>query len=528
MESSEPLVSSTSRVSWSWFAEYLERFSISQREDLLKFIARAHCINVTDDDIRQINSFDPNPRRDKFWNVIKRGISSTNPLYVRRFLDLDEKLLSAYQTWLESSPDVRKQLVVDAPDDYSLPILALTVQELQISPESIAPDYLRRVIYFANQPPEKLVQCLRVAANCCEKRDLIKFLATCVYYPPVEYDKLPYAKFRGSEVKIDNYEDLLAAGWIRDRHLYHDHPFMYYLDPIRDPLHFEPRVGVQGYTPDEIRQLAYPFESRIDSSWRNLLNEAHDSYIGPLLAEDYGCETEITQTTITPDTPGVRFDGRPVLVSELISCFTIHGLCDPWTLNPLTGKQINQLYACNFEELSKLMYELNAQVQDQKLQLNLFLSQVAEDSMKRDQAIEFFHGVFEFSMYLRNWDGIGPYPLQQTGGGDIDPFLIAPCERFRNLLDKYDRMSKLPIYLYQKNRRSYDFQISKRPENGFTIRDRFEILHQDKLQSCRVITSNWYISTAYYYLSLIENPLPFEIEEVRFLQDLKARSRSYG
>jgi len=513
-------------VSWSWFAEHLERFSISQREDLLKFIARAHCINITDDDIRRINNSDPNPLRDKFWNVIKRGISITDPLYVRRFLGLNEEFLPAYQTWLESSPNIRQQLVRAAPDEYSLPILALTVQELQISPESMTPEYLRRIIYFASQRQEKLVQCLRVAADCCDRRDLVKFLATCVYYPPVEYDKLPYTKFRNSEAKIDNYEDLLAAGWIRDRHLYHDHPFMYYLDPIQDPLHFVSRVGIQGYTPDEIRQLAYPFESRIDSSWRNLLREAQDSYIGPLLTEDYGRETEITRTTITPDTSGVRFDGRPVLVSELISCFTIHGLCDPWTLEPLTGKQINQLYGYNFDALSKLMYELNAQVQDQKLQLNLFLSQVAEDSVKRNQAIEFFRGVFEFSMYLRNWDGVGPYPLQQIGSGDIDHFLIGPCDRFRNLLDKHERLSQFPIYLYQKNRRSYDFQISKRPENGLTIRERFEILHQDKLQSCRVVTSNWYISTSYYYLELIEEPLPFRIEEVRFLQELKPKLHS--
>ena len=123
-------------------------------------------------------------------------------------------------------------------------------------------------------------------------------------------------------------------------------------------------------------------------------------------------------------------------------------------------------------------------------------------------------------MFMRTWKGPGEeYPL---GGCPIDDqdlidentersigYFNEKCERLKT---RYD-MKSLPLFKY--SRVDNKFNISADTFDGLSIGERLHILLQGenelRMSSCARMTSNWIVSTAYYYLDIINRRPNFNI-----------------
>jgi len=172
-----------------------------------------------------------------------------------------------------------------------------------------------------------------------------------------------------------------------------------------------------------------------------------------------------------------------------------------------TTKRLNDITGQPFERIKKLklicieykenkLFQLINNIESQSLEI----SKRVKELLKRDSVKRYVRFIFNLGMYMRGWDGKGAYPLRSAG--EIDENRLISLFMQYDSLDKTDAMH-LPLVNYKNG----EFQFSTDTFDGITINDRVQIVRNgesiDTMASCVKWTSNWFISSGYYYLNLI-------------------------
>ena len=113
------------------------------------------------------------------------------------------------------------------------------------------------------------------------------------------------------------------------------------------------------------------------------------------------------------------------------------------------------------------------------------------------------------SLYMRGWDGIGEYPLMEApihNQAEIDIRVSEAIVDFElkcdNLLGEPNVILLLPLMWFAAGK--YAPSTSR---DNLTIRDRLNVLKTgdmtNNVMSCMRLTSNWFLTTALYYLTYL-------------------------
>lgn len=142
--------------------------------------------------------------------------------------------------------------------------------------------------------------------------------------------------------------------------------------------------------------------------------------------------------------------------------------------------------------------------------------------------------LFELSLYMRGWDGKSVWPISES---QIPKFTDANYEAMKNKADsnsqKHMKLFKSkctgPIGEHILNLpliRMYNghWQISTDFFQGNTISERIKIVDDNFITfSCTGLSSNWLLSTAYYYLDCIDETPDCDIKKMKHVTETVTR-----
>ena len=138
---------------------------------------------------------------------------------------------------------------------------------------------------------------------------------------------------------------------------------------------------------------------------------------------------------------------------------------------------------------------------------------------KCDDSIPGLLELLKASMYMRGWKGENyPYPIKKAPYLDQENLEIMVCNSIRNYYEKIENLNPSPndLPLFQHDGKK--FQISTDEYDGLTIGERLEkVLKGDNIKqmsSCIRMSSNWLITSSYFYLSLVGKKPNFNIEDL--------------
>jgi len=151
-----------------------------------------------------------------------------------------------------------------------------------------------------------------------------------------------------------------------------------------------------------------------------------------------------------------------------------------------------------------------------------------EDDGKKKVEIVLYN-LLNTSMYMRNWDGVGDYPLSSESTNFepekqiiVDDRVTQSLIDFENSIRDLQKFNKLGDFilnlpLMQYHSESNSFVTSNDEGEGLTIRDRIRIVRageNEGMNSCIRLSSNKFCATSYFYMVLLGFRLPFSIGEV--------------
>ena len=150
----------------------------------------------------------------------------------------------------------------------------------------------------------------------------------------------------------------------------------------------------------------------------------------------------------------------------------------------------------------------------------------AFDSTTKEIILKCLIILLETGMYMRTWRGPGEeYPLNECPIDDqdrIDVNVLTSIGSFNEQCDQLEEqlnMKSLPLFKFSKV--NNEFEISTDTFNGLNIGERLEILlrgeNEHRMSSCMRMTSNWIVSTAYYYLNSIGKQPDFNITDLKMI-----------
>ncbi len=135
--------------------------------------------------------------------------------------------------------------------------------------------------------------------------------------------------------------------------------------------------------------------------------------------------------------------------------------------------------------------------------------------------------LLDSAMYMRAWNGTGPYPLDSDSTNFEQEEQIIVDDRVTQSLITIEYEShndigrsilKLPLIQYHKDSKS--FITSTDESEGLTIEDRLYIIkggEDGSINSCIRMSSNKLCASAYYYMRLIGMIMPFDINDVTYI-----------
>lgn len=120
---------------------------------------------------------------------------------------------------------------------------------------------------------------------------------------------------------------------------------------------------------------------------------------------------------------------------------------------------------------------------------------------------EFFTQLLHLGFKMRGWSGEGNYPLRSMDtGGTVDYDKLQDEIIAFSQTPTFNILSELPIFLYKAE----SFEMSIDPKYGYTIKDRINIvLNNSSQNACIRLSSNWFLSTVWYYMNRYFNEEPF-------------------
>lgn len=158
--------------------------------------------------------------------------------------------------------------------------------------------------------------------------------------------------------------------------------------------------------------------------------------------------------------------------------------------------------------------------------LNKFAKAYAVLDLEQQNCIQVvLKNLLELSMYMRGWDGVSPetYPIVKAPVDNqniVDVRVTEAIYKFETSMDSSplkNQIRVLPLIKYDHGR----FTVSNDTENGRTLGERINIMKRgenaNNINSCIRLSSNWFAASCYRYHQVIKLPVPFEIENLRYI-----------
>jgi hypothetical protein len=219
--------------------------------------------------------------------------------------------------------------------------------------------------------------------------------------------------------------------------------------------------------------------------------------------------------------------------SEINETFTVYGRThslfsreeplSPESLRKLSSmcqERAQELASCRQLLHTLRLLEERSQLLPEERELLLLCSRSAEGQEAVERALLL---LLQAAMYMRGWDGVGPYPLSDTtvhNQNQVDDHVtqaIASLEETCRQSEGGRLVLTLPLYQYSQ--RAYARSVDA--ERGLTIGERIDIVKgggvSDNIHACIRLSSNWLGASAHHYITLLGLPPPFPIEELRHI-----------
>lgn len=213
------------------------------------------------------------------------------------------------------------------------------------------------------------------------------------------------------------------------------------------------------------------------------------------------------------------------IVKKKLSVLTVEELVDFFKnklafVNPfnkdekLSERCINKLYSLHFKELKDVIDHIKRIDR----QHNNIVKQVIRHKDKK-KVITCLTNLLHLSFYMRGWEGKEEeIPLINTEVKDQNTVDFRVTEAINIFLDsvkEVNTVGNLPLMHYENN----NYTTSNDKEKGLTIMQRINIVRNDNdnVNSCIRLSSNWLLSSAYYYLTLMNEKPDFDINKMRII-----------
>ena len=216
--------------------------------------------------------------------------------------------------------------------------------------------------------------------------------------------------------------------------------------------------------------------------------------------------------------------------SELTHTFrTLGDFLHPLTKEPFGLEPVNKLYRiANAVSQSKVVPQIvrdDAHVLTTTIHLvngkRGQMGELVEGWLKTDTTLykHALHFLLEASMYMRGWEGPGTsYPIQEaphTKDEERIEIAVGNCIREYNLCTNnlVPSVNDLPLFYHNGK----TFTMSTCDFEGKTIGERIDKVllgeRTSQMSTCIRLSSNWLVSSAYYYLQLTGNTPSFNIAD---------------
>jgi hypothetical protein len=139
----------------------------------------------------------------------------------------------------------------------------------------------------------------------------------------------------------------------------------------------------------------------------------------------------------------------------------------------------------------------------------------------QEQINQTFQLLLEMTMYMRNWTGKGPFPVEGRPSDDsTTQRSTLAIVAFQEACDKLGRYGQLLLNLPLLRYRDEEYQASNKISDGLTIGERLNIVRGGEhvagnVSSCIRLSSNWFGASAHRYMTLVGLDAPFSINRLR-------------
>lgn len=191
-------------------------------------------------------------------------------------------------------------------------------------------------------------------------------------------------------------------------------------------------------------------------------------------------------------------------------------------------------------QLSASIGDIEAIYKDTQLYANRFLN-FYNDSSSKSEIVKILTCIFELSLYMRGWDGVSKWPINEDDIPKFSDKLYDTKKREADIrasdhISKLRKMTKgkvgkaviaMPlIRMFNGN-----YQISTEFHQGSTIEERLFIVEKDIIDNaCIGMSSNWFLSSSFFYLDAIDKKPKFNIQNISIVSESVRRidGRRFG
>lgn len=232
----------------------------------------------------------------------------------------------------------------------------------------------------------------------------------------------------------------------------------------------------------------------------------------------------------------IELDLLTSLKNEEFVCYGIRDISlvpYKWTELISLFKQGNKLNGCDgipLESITKLknlsiemgkdeLYNLICEIEFEKSKIDSVVKNMNKNYLMcgcENQLLvqEILRSIFNLGMFMRGWDGISNYPVEETIIPDQTIVENNIAEEFRVLYSKMEILGKMDLKMKEiitklplGRDNCGEFQVNDDPAHGLTIFERLEMVMKGEkistINTCIRLSSNWIVPSAYYYLKAI-------------------------
>jgi hypothetical protein len=130
--------------------------------------------------------------------------------------------------------------------------------------------------------------------------------------------------------------------------------------------------------------------------------------------------------------------------------------------------------------------------------------------------------MFEIGMYIRGWTGKGKYPLESIVTNKnvvmtvVSPIIVSLLNFIKN--GDYDYLMSLPLIVLVEKK----FVVNTDIDQGSNIGEKLRMVTKGddttNINSCLRTSSNYLIATGYYYLSLLDSKIVYDISTMTYIK----------